>query len=964
MIFSNFFKSKLKSTWQNKDINIRIEAVNNELMANDEAQYKILIDLLENDPSDLVRRAVLLKLSSFDVWLNTSLENSNNKIREFAEKQVLLILLDQHDVKIPSDKKLDHIANYNSIVSKALVSKGRVFLLELWLKEEQGADLIIALYKKIDKPQLAYQLFINKKLSQDSHKQVQLYLVNETQEQTLLERFIKKSCHDEVSSLIAEKLAQITDLTEKPKKLRKQIQLLLSKLLALKEVKEYQTMVAKRTELQQQWQTHLSDLHFLNQDEQQTLKDKYNSINEQLLKSFAHKAEKFEQDKIVAELAQKVFNIKKEFEQKIAAVSHSLATAIYENADIDEQDYQNQLQALIKDITSSILNETEQAIYCQQVNVQLKKLSHLPLIAQSVTQATHLISKISQLALPTSLDELNERQPIFNEWKKQWKIVEEQAEGVIPDSIYNAYKEIQTNWQKGLKPLINQQQAQFSNTQKKISDLKRLITNGKYNASFGVFKKVCNLFEECSVSQKQLLQRDFDTVSEKMAELSDWEHYIATPRKQQLLAEIKAIVENPLDNPNEQAGKVKLYRKTWNSLGHADDEIDKSLNEEFNLISEQAFAPCRLYYAEQEKLREQHLSIRLAIIEEAKPLASLVEQTDVDWKNIDTQLNKLQKKWQSAGEVDRDKYKLLLADFKAVLQPAKTALRLYYQQNSADKKAIILKAEQELNNDDFTVAIENVKVLQSKWREIGYAGPKEENKLWQNFRAVNDSLFSKRDQLKVQEKSLQTAQKAEFEQELLLLKEKFLKEKNSENNKDNNADISNLTDLIQQSQELLQKVIAYKPFNKAVVSNIENFSLSLEQKITEIKRQKTKLNWQHLFELLESIADKQITEPELSTNDLFLQLSSLWRKKIQEVIILTPSVDRQEQTLALEILAGVDSPSDLVEQRMKVQVSLMQEQMSSGGKVDLQEKFIDWLLSGALGTEDVTLLQRLKPIYC
>ncbi|NQY62515.1 MAG: DUF349 domain-containing protein [Alteromonadaceae bacterium] len=954
MIFSNFFKSKFKNSWQHKDSNNRIEAVNSELKASDKEQYQILIDLLENDPSDLVRRAVLLKLASFDVWLNTSLKNSNDKVREFADKQVMLILLEQHDVKISFDNKMDHIANQS-----AIASKGKVPLLESWLKEEQGADLIIALYKKIDKPQLAYSLFINKKCSPESSKQVQLYLVNETQEQTLLERFIKKACDGEVSSLITEKLAKITELTEKPKKLRKQIQLLLSKLLALKEVKEYQTMVAKRTELQQQWQIHLSELHFLNQEDQQTFQDKYNSISEQISKSFAQKAEAFEQDKIAAESAKKVLNIKKEFEQKIVVIRHSLATAIYENTDINEQDYQDQLQGLLKDITSSILNETEQTVYCGQVNVQLKKLSHLPLIAQSVTEATHLISRISQLAVPTSLEELNERQPIFNEWKTQWNIVEKQAEGVIPDSIYSAYKEIMENWQKGLKPLIKQQQALFTQTQKKIAELKRLITNGKFNASFGVFKKVNKLFEQCSASQKHRLQKEFESVSEKMSELSDWEHYIATPRKQQLLADIKAIVENPLDNPNEQAAKVKQYRKTWNSLGHADDEIDKSLNEEFNAVSEQAFAPCRLYYAEQEKLREQHLSIRLAIIEEAKPLASLVEQTNVDWKNIDTLLNQLQRKWQSAGEVDRNKYKLLQADFKVLLQPAKTALRLFYQQNSTDKKAIILKAELEVDNEDLNAAIENVKVLQSKWREIGYAGPKDENKLWQNFRAVNDALFGKRDQQKAQEKLLQTAQKAEFEQELLLLKEK-----NNESSKEIKSDMSQLTELIQQSQELFQKVIACKPVNKALVSKIEKFSFSLEQQITEIKLQKTKQNWQQLFDVLESIADKQITESELSAHDSFLQISSLWRKKLQDVIILTTTVDRQARTLALEILAGIDSPGDLVEQRMQVQVSLMQEQMSSGGKIDLQEKFIEWLLLGALGKEDVALLQRLKPIYC
>ena len=60
MIFSRFFKAK----WQNKDSNVRIEAINNELNVTVDADYKILIDLLNTDDNELVRRAVLLKIQT------------------------------------------------------------------------------------------------------------------------------------------------------------------------------------------------------------------------------------------------------------------------------------------------------------------------------------------------------------------------------------------------------------------------------------------------------------------------------------------------------------------------------------------------------------------------------------------------------------------------------------------------------------------------------------------------------------------------------------------------------------------------------------------------------------------------------------------------------------------------------------------------------------------------------------
>ncbi len=182
-----------------------------------------------------------------------------------------------------------------------------------------------------------------------------------------------------------------------------------------------------------------------------------------------------------------------------------------------------------------------------------------------------------------------------------------------------------------------------------------------------------------SVQQQQQLQRDFDNVSDKIAEISDWEHYIATPRKQELLIEVNALVNTPLDDPNAQADKVKYYRKVWNSLGHADETIDKDLNEQFNLACEQAFAPCRLFYAEQEKLRALHLVTRNNIVNDAMKLAESFTEThsnelnnlSIDYKALDGKLNKLQQRWQQAGEVDRHEYQKLLKAFKNAIQPIK-----------------------------------------------------------------------------------------------------------------------------------------------------------------------------------------------------------------------------------------------------------------------------------------------------
>ena len=101
-------------------------------------------------------------------------------------------------------------------------------------------------------------------------------------------------------------------------------------------------------------------------------------------------------------------------------------------------------------------------------------------------------------------------------------------------------------------------------------------------------------------------------------------------------------------------------------------------------------------------------------------------------------------------------------EFSSTVQPIKVMIRTFHDSNSELKSALIEKVKAEFLSEDINLAIENTKKLQNQWRDIGYAGPKQDNKLWQAFRAANDQLFKKRDVLKTDEKEQQTLQKEEI----------------------------------------------------------------------------------------------------------------------------------------------------------------------------------------------------------
>ncbi|WP_057831397.1 DUF349 domain-containing protein [Colwellia sp. TT2012] len=963
MIFSSFFKTK--ANWQHKDAAVRITAINSELSVENSEQLAILTDLIQQDISDLVRRAALIKVASFDCYLEASHHNSQAKVKQFAGKQVHDILASDHKIVLCAEMKQNILAKQaqSPILGTAL--------LEAWLAHEQDSAIMITLYQQISARKTSTHL-LSHSFSQKQNPEFQTYLLSQVDDSKVLEKLSKKACNELLAQQIQDKLTAIQTAVEKPQKLSKQIQLVLAKLQALKDVADYGEYKKRKSRLIDEWQVLEPEHEVFSAEERTIFNDKYQGIISHLEKLFITKAESYQQKIIIDKLAHDKQRDKKAFTQQLNHISQAITTAVFSSDNLDEEQFLGSLGQINTAIEASALNKDEQQVFILQVKQLTKRLGQIPEIAESVSQATNLISKISQLTLPTSLQELNSRQETYHDWLKTWRLIEQKTAGILPESIVQAQKQIVSTWQGGLKPLQSQQKELFFVHKKKLQDIKRLLNNGKFKVCFGLFKGVKENIDQLTAQQKQQLQRDFDQVSEKMTELSDWEHYIATPRKQELLLAVQALVDTPLDNPNEQAKKVKAYRSTWNSLGHADEDIDKQLNEQFNQHCEQAFAPCRLFYAEQDKIRQQHLAQRQQILKKADLLVVELSETQasqtVDFKKVDGKLNSLQQLWNNAGDVDRNQYKKLQQQFKDAISPIKAAISDFHAANATEKKALIVTAQTLLVSEDVLVAIESAKKLQQKWRCVGFAGNHQESQLWQQFRHVNDELFAKRKALKSEQQAVLSNQQQAYDEKVSTIAESLISFTDQAANKEVEPDNKqSLQDIEQQAEALLTEVIANKPVIKVVVARLEKIIKQVAQLIKSNRQVNKQQGWLNLFELMSLQAQSNQDVEALTASAMVNKLSSFWQKRWQEHVKLSEQVKgghRFDKTLEIEILGKSESPAALSEQRMKVQVQLMQEQMLSGSDIDLSKLLVDWLMLGILTEGDLPLIARLKAIYC
>jgi hypothetical protein len=227
------------------------------------------------------------------------------------------------------------------------------------------------------------------------------------------------------------------------------------------------------------------------------------------------------------------------------------------------------------------------------------------------------------------------------------------------------------------------------------------------------------------------------------------------------------------------------------------------------------------------------------------------------------------------------------------------------------------------------------------------------------FRQINDQLFAQRQTLKSIEKATLVSQQQNFEAQILTFDATLVTALNQK-------DKSCLLALNVEVEALFKQVTSQSPVLKSIASTLEKIKLSIAQGVSNIDKILTQQSWLNLFTLMTEKSTHQKSLEDIKVTTEFEQLTGFWQKRLVEHAKLTQKADvtlRSEKTIEIEILANVKSPIEVSDQRMAVQVKLMQQQMLSGGDIDLSKELVKWLMLGQLETTDLPLLSRLKQVF-
>jgi len=262
------------------------------------------------------------------------------------------------------------------------------------------------------------------------------------------------------------------------------------------------------------------------------------------------------------------------------------------------------------------------------------------------------------------------------------------------------------------------------------------------------FRKLMNIIKEKKAAAQEAL------------EIIRRENY---QKKLELLDRFKALVEKA-NTEGTSYNEFKALLQEWKEIKEVPADKVNELWKAYQQYAEQFYDIQKLNNEFREYDFKKNMEAKIAICEEAERLAD-----EPDIVAAFRKLQKLHQDFRETGPVSKESREEIWTRFKA----ASTVINKRHQQHfeqlkekekeNLDQKTVICELLEAIEYDKLTTfqswndKTQEVLALQKKWRDIGFAPAKQNQKIFERFRAACDQFFSRKGEFFKQAKSDMTA---------------------------------------------------------------------------------------------------------------------------------------------------------------------------------------------------------------
>ena len=255
------------------------------------------------------------------------------------------------------------------------------------------------------------------------------------------------------------------------------------------------------------------------------------------------------------------------------------------------------------------------------------------------------------------------------------------------------------------------------------------------------------------------LSNQLRQLDEQLEALKDWKSFSVAPKRAELIAEMESLAGSTLDPP-VLAEQIRDLQEQWRTLSKGAGESIEAEWQRFRAAAQSAYQPCREYFEAQALVRQENLERRETLLKRLIALESQHDWTQPDWSLIVRALRESKQEWWRHSPVERAAAKALQETFDTTTASLQNRLDAEYARNVKEKTRLIESARQLSNIEENRRAVDEIKELQRKWKEVGLTPREQSEQLWSQFREQCDAVFEKRRQQSAESNATLEANKA------------------------------------------------------------------------------------------------------------------------------------------------------------------------------------------------------------
>jgi predicted DNA-binding protein YlxM (UPF0122 family) len=377
------------------------------------------------------------------------------------------------------------------------------------------------------------------------------------------------------------------------------------------------------------------------------------------------------------------------------------------------------------------------------------------------------------LAVSREVNELKAKFEDFTieqERKQQVAEIEAQERGEVLESddtirqLKDAFFEVFAAFREKRKAIVDErnrlESENLKNKRMLITQLKELIQNEEnIGTAFAAHKEINEAWKnigDIPREKRQEVQQEYGRLLEEFfynmsiyREIKDYDFKKNYELKKAIIARIKEL--DDVESIKEVEVLLKSLQNEWEDIGPTRQELWAEIKEEYWSGIKSVYDRIKVYYDNLREQMQENVEAKKDLIAKAKDLLNQERVTVKAWNRHTDLLKEIQTEWKSIGFGPKKENEQLWKEFRGVCDQFfglkseyYTGLKDEFADAAAFKEQLIQKVVDIKSSTDWKKTADRIVQLQRDWKKAGNAGPKNEQRLWKQFREACDAFFDSR----------------------------------------------------------------------------------------------------------------------------------------------------------------------------------------------------------------------------